>query len=250
MKKVVIGLIVVVLILGVAVWQLYANLDQIVASVIEDAGSEVTATAVDVNGVQLKLLDGQATVSGLSVANPAGFSQPDIFKLDKIAVSIDVESLKGSPIIVKELVIRQPQVFLEINKNGVSNLSVLKRNVAAYTSGAGRAAGSDAPAQQAVKLIIRKLRFEGGRLRAVNALIPDRKIDTALPAFQLENIGSAGNGATGAQIAREVVNGLIGQATAAAARAGVEKLKDAAGQKGRAVLEEKLDGALKGVLGD
>ncbi len=254
MKKVFIGLVVLLIVLGVVVWRLYANLDLIVAKIIEDVGTEATQTSVAVGGVQLKLLDGQATISGLSVANPAGFSSADIFQLKKIAVAIDVESLKGSPIVINELVVAQPRVFYDINRDGASNLGVLKKNVDSYSAPKAPASGEQQPAATettapAVKLIIKKLSFEGGHLSATSALTPERKIETDLPAFQLTSIGQSTGGATGAQIAREVLEGLIRQATEAARKAGVNKLKDELQQKGKEALDEKLGGALKGVLG-
>jgi uncharacterized protein involved in outer membrane biogenesis len=249
MKKVVIALVVLVVVLGVVVWRLYVNLDVIVAKLIEEAGTEVTQTSVAVKGVELHLLDGQAAVSGLAVANPAGFSSPDIFKLEKIALSIDVESLKGSPIVINELVVAQPQVFYEMNKEGVSNLSVLKKNVESHSATQAPSSGEQAPAGEPVKLVIRKLRFEGGHLSATSALAPERKLDTDLPAFQLTNIGQSTGGASGAQIARELLDGLIRQATEAAGRAGADKLKGELQQKATQAIDEKLGDKLKGVLG-
>ncbi len=254
MKKVFIGLVVVIVILGVVVWRLYANLDLIVAKMIEDVGTEVTGTSVAVSGVQLHLLDGQAAMSGLEVANPAGFSSPAIFKLGKIAVSIDVESLKGSPIVIDELVVAQPQVFYEMHQDGMSNLSALKKNIDSYSTSKTASPGEQQPAAtepagEPIKLVIRKLRFEGGHLSATSALTPDRKIETDLPAFRLVNIGQATGGTTSDQIAREVLDGLIKQATEAAAKAGADKLKDEAQQKAVDALDEKVGGALKGVLG-
>jgi hypothetical protein len=254
MKKVFIGLVVLIVILGLIVWRLYANLDLIVAKIIEEVGTEVTQTSVAVSGVQLKLLNGQAAVSGLAVANPAGFSSPDIFQLEKIAVSIDVESLKGSPIVINELVVAQPQVFYEMNKERVSNLSVLKKNVESYSGTKAPPPGEQqpaatAPAGESVKLIIRKLSFEGGHLSASSALAPEQKIETDLPAFQLTDIGQATGGATSAQIAREVLDGLIRQATEAAGKAGVDKLKGELQKKATEAIDEKLGDKLKGVLG-
>ena len=254
MKKVFVGLVVVIVILGVVVWRLYANLDLIVAKTIEDVGTEVTGTSVAVSGVQLHLLDGQAAISGLEIANPAGFSNPDIFKLGKIAVSIDVESLKGSPIVVEELVVAQPQVFYEINQSGISNLSALKKNIDSYSASKTPPPGQQQPAAtepagEPVKLVIRKLRFEGGHLSATSAMAPDRKIETDLPAFRLINIGQATGGATSDQVAKEVLDGLVKQASEAAAKAGADKVKDEVQQKAIDAIDEKVGGALKGVLG-
>lgn len=254
MKKVFVGLAVLLVVLGAIVWRLYANLDVVVANIIKEVGAEVTRTSVAVSGVQLKLLDGRASVSGLKIANPAGFSDSDIFDLEQIAVTLDVESLKGGPIVIDELVVAQPRVFYEINKDGVSNLSALKKNIQSYAATGAQTSAEQQPAatgseSQAVKLIIRKLTFAGGHLSATSTLAPERKLETDLPAFQLNNIGQSTHGATGAQITGEVLDGLIKQATQAAGKVGADTLKDELQQKGKEALDEKLGGALKGILG-
>jgi len=253
MKKVFIGLAVIAVILGALLWWLSANLDGIVKKVIEDAGTDVTQTSVNVSGVEIALLDGKASLSGLSIANPPGFSGSNIFTLDKVAVEIDIESLNSNPIIINEILVRQPQVFYEMNKDRVSNLDALKKTVASYPASGSAApddkAASDktAPGEE-MKLIIKKLRFEGGHLSAVSAIVPDKKIEADLPAFQMNNLGQSSGGATSEQIAKQVIDRLVKQAVDVAAKAGVDQLTDKLREKGKAALEEKAGGALKGLF--
>jgi hypothetical protein len=254
MKKIFIGLAVLVIVLGVVLWRVYANLDVIVGNLIEEAGSEVTQTSVKVSGVELDVLAGKAGLSELSVANPAGFSDPQVFSLEKVAVEIDIESLGSNPVIINEILVRQPKVFYEMNKDGKSNLDVLKKNVESY-SASGSSAADTKEAQpsgskgEEIKLIIKKLAFEGGHLVASSVLTPDKKIEADLPAFNMSNIGRSTGGATSDQIAKEVINELVRQAADAAARAGVDKLTDDLKAKGQEKLDEELGGALKGLMG-
>jgi len=254
MKKVFIGLAVLIIVVGVVLWSVYANLDVIVGKLIEEAGSEVTQTSVKVSGVELDLLAGKAGLSGISVANPAGFTDPNVFSLEKVAVEIDVESLNSNPVVINEILVRQPKVFYEMSKDGKSNLDVLKKNVESYSaSGSSTADTKEAQPSgskgEEIKLIIRKLSFEGGHLSAINALTPDKKIEADLPAFHMSNIGQSSGGATSDQIAKAVMNELVRQAADAAAKAGVDKLADDLKEKGQEKLDEKLGGALKGLLG-
>jgi len=254
MKKIFIGLAVLVIVLGIVLWRVYANLDVIVGNLIEEAGSEVTQTSVKVSGVELDLLAGKAGLSELSVANPAGFSDPQVFSLEKVAVEIDIESLGSNPVIINEILVRQPKVFYEMNKDGKSNLDVLKKNVESYSASGSSAADtkeaqpSDSKGEE-IKLIIKKLAFEGGHLNASSALTPDKKIEADLPAFHMTNIGQSSGGATSDQIAKAVMNELVRQAADAAARAGVDKLADDLKAKGQEKLDEELGGALKGLMG-
>jgi hypothetical protein len=256
MKKVFIGLAVIAIILGALLWWLGANLDGIVKKVIEDVGTDVTQTSVDVSGVGIKLLDGKAAISGLSVANPPGFSNPNIFTLDKVSVEIDIQSINSNPIIINEILVRQPQVFYEMNKDRTSNLDVLKKNVASYSaSSSSSSSPSDADKEAAtgekgeeLKLIIKKLSFEGGHLSAVSALAPDKKIEADLPAFHMNNLGQSTGGATSDQIAKQIIDRLVKQAVDVAAKAGVDQLTDELKQKGQKALDEKVGDTLKGLF--
>jgi len=257
MKKVFIGLGILVVVLAIVLWQLYSNLDKIVARVIEDVGSEVTQTAVRVGGVDLDLLKGKAGLSLLSVANPAGYSDAHIFTLEDISVAVDVESISSNPIIIDEIVVRQPRVAYEINTRGVSNLDVLKKNVEGYSASRAAASGTAKEAQEPagqegeeIRLIIRKLNFEGGELNATSALRPDKPVKVKLPAFSMSNIGQSSGGATSSQVAKEVLDRLVRQAGDAAAKAGADKLADELKDKAKDKLGDKVGGALKGLLGE
>ena len=256
MKKVFIGLAVIAIVLGALLWWLGANLDGIVKKVIEDVGTDVTQTSVDVSGVGIKLLDGKAAISGLSVANPPGFSNPNIFTLDKVSVEIDIKSVNSNPIIINEILVRQPQVFYEMNKDQTSNLDVLKKNVASYSaSSSSSSSPSDADKEaetsekgEELKLIIKKLNFEGGHLSAVSALAPDKKIEADLPAFHMSNLGQSTGGATSDQLAKQIMDRLIKQAVDVAAKAGVDQLTDELQKKGKEALDEKVGDTLKGLF--
>jgi len=257
MKKVLIGLGILVVVLGIVLWRVYANLDKIVAKVIEDTGTEVTQTAVRVGGVDLDLLNGKAGLSQLSVANPAGFSSPQIFSLERVSVAIDVKSISSNPVIIDEIVVRQPRVTYEMNKQGTANLDVLKKNVEAYSTSRDAGSGSATKERESegqegeeLRLIIRKLNFEGGELNASSALRPDKPVKVKLPAFSMSNIGQSSGGATSSQVAKEVLDRLVRQAGDAAAKAGADKLADELKDKAKDKLGDKVGGALKGLLGE
>ena len=257
MKKVMIGLGILVVVLGILLWRVYANLDKIVAKVIEDVGTEVTQTAVRVGGVELDLLNGKAGLSQLSVANPAGFSSSHIFSLELVSIAIDVDSISSNPVIINEIVVRQPRVAYEINMQGTSNLDVLKKNVEGYSASRDTGTGTATEQQEStgeggeeIRLIIRKLHFDGGELNATSALRPDKPVKARLPAFTMSNIGESSGGATSEQIAQEVLDKLVRQAANAAQKAGVDKLTDELQDKARDKVGDKVGGALKGLLGD
>ena len=246
-KTVLIGVFVIIAVIGIAIWQIFANLDAIVASVIEDVGSEVLQTPVKVKAVQLTLKDGKAGISGMSIKNLSGFSDPYVFSMDDIAVDIDVSSLGKNPLVIEEILIRQPRVFAEVNKDGVSNLQTLGKNIEASTSKqeTQEPAATDESGEE-LKFIIKKFRFEGGNLKASSQLEPDKKIDQSLPVISMNNLGADTGGASGQEIAKEMMKILVARATEAALKAGLNK----AVEKEKEKLMDKASDKIKGLFGN
>ena len=246
-KTVLIGIFVITAVIGVVIWQIFANLDAIVASVIEDVGSEVLQTPVKVKTVKLQLKDGKAGISGMTIKNLAGYSDPYVFSMDDIAVDIDVSSLGKNPLVIEEILIRQPRVFVEVNKDGVSNLQTLGKNIETSSSKEEKQepAATDESGEE-LKFIIKRFKFEGGNLKASNQLEPDKKIDQSLPVINMNNLGADTGGATGQEIAGEMMKILVARATEAALKAGLNK----AVEKEKEKLMDKASDKIKGLFGN
>lgn len=255
MKKII--LIVVVLlvaVIGAAIYYVLTNLDAIVKAAIEDVGSQTTQTAVRVDKVKITLRDGAGTISGLSIANPKGFESPNAFSLGAIETRIDIKSLTKGPITIDRVVVRKPQVFYEMNKDRESNLNELYKNIAASTGGSGSAkkpaAKSDEP-----KLIIRRFLLSDATLEATVVPLNNKKYTLKLPAIELNNLGGK-NGATPAEISRQVLDTITQRALAAVKQAGIDEkvqaLKSEAQQKldtKKSEVESRTKEKLKGLLG-
>jgi len=244
-----VGVIVVVAIAGIAIWQVFANLDAIVANVIENVGTEVLQTQVKVKSVKLELKEGKAAIFGMTIKNPKGYSDPYVFSMDNIAVGIDINSIGKNPLVIESVLIRQPQVFVEVNKQGVSNLDTLSKNIESSSSGSGEGKPKEKPAatsesDEELKLIIKKFRFEGGNLKATNQTMPDKKIDQALPAISMNNLGVAKGGATGQEVASEMMKILVAQVTKAVLESGIKK----AIEKEKGKLMDKATESIKGLF--
>ena len=73
-KKILIGVVVLLVIVAAAIYFLFSNLDSIVKAMIEKYGTEAAQSDVRVDSVKISLTTGEASLGGLSVANPKGFS--------------------------------------------------------------------------------------------------------------------------------------------------------------------------------
>lgn len=243
-KGVLIGLVILVVIVAGALFYVWSSLDSIVAAAIEKYGSEATKTEVRVDSVKLALTEGSGAISGLSVANPPGFSEPNVFALGKISTKLNTATLTQDPVVIEEIYIGAPHVYFEINEQGQSNLKVLQDNM-----------GSKAPAKpekakSEVNLVIRRLVIEEGKVDAKVAALPDQDRSAPLPRIELRNIGDKQRGATGEEIARVVLQELIKQVGPAVAKLGVNKYLDKKVGEVTQSVEEKAKAKLGETLGN
>ncbi|MFC1536741.1 hypothetical protein ACFL48_02870 [Pseudomonadota bacterium] len=250
MKKALIGVGAVAALLIIGVVFVFSNLDSIVKNAIETFGSEATKTTVSVADVKLELTDGRATISGLKVGNPDGFSDPNIFELGMISTSIDTSTIDQNPIIIDEIIIKAPAVVYEINKSGVSNSSVLQKNLGAGSGGSDKAASSDGGEE--LKLIIRKLVVEGTTAKVRIAALGDMEQTVKLPRIVMTDIGKKDGGASAAEVAQKLSSKLLGNVTGAVSKLGVGKYlgKSADLFKGAAGTLGEAGGSLGGAAGD
>ena len=210
----------ILVIAGTAVYVL-TNLDSIVKAAIEKYGSQVTKTAVQVSSVKIRLRNGEGAVLGLKVANPAGFSFPSIITLDNIAVQIEVNSVTSRPFVIDNILISGPEVFYEMKENGTTNVDVMKRNLTPGPPPVGQLQKSSKGKE--IKLSVRKLVFEKGRVHVHIAKLVDKPYTIDLPRLELTDIGKHG-GATPAEIARITATALAEETAKAVAKTQGERL--------------------------
>ncbi len=246
-KKIAIGLVVLLVLLAGGVWYLFSNLDSFVKSAIQTYGSQATQTTVSVGSVDISLTSGRGTISGITIGNPAGFGSGKAVSVGAVTVKIDPSSVPGSgPIVIKLVNISQPQVNYEVGQGG-SNLQTIQRNVQAYAGGSGSSSSAAAASPSASsgspqrKEIISDLTIDEGMVTASSPLLPGKQLKVPLPSIHLANLGQSSGGATAAQIGSQIVSAITEKATQAGSAAITKNLSGAA-LKG-------LGGAAGGVCG-
>jgi len=254
MKKVVIGAVALFVILAGVIFFVWSSFDEIVKTAIETYGSEAIGTPVRVAEVKIRLESGEGSISGLRVGNPAGFRAANIFELGMIRTKINTDTVMQNPIVIDEIVIRSPTVFYEINKAGVSNVDVLKKNIS--RAGGGAAKQGDG---EELKMVIRKLVVEDGKVMVRIAALGKEEQTVTLPPIRLTDVGRKSGGVTAMEVAQILSGKLVKNVQGSVAVLGVKRflgkpvemvgevggaLGGAAGEVGGAV-----GGALKGILG-
>lgn len=228
LKKLAIGLVVLIVIVGIGLNYLWANLDYYVKAAIEKYGSAATQASVTLDSVKLALTQGKGTLSGLSVGNPSGFDSGKALYLGEISVALDPHSVTGNgPIVIRKILIQKPQVTYEFTNSGDSNLQALARNTQNYASSfAGKKEAEPAPAAApkappspaapARKIIIDSLTIADGQVSITHPLLQGKQLKAPLPTIQLNNIGKSGGGATPAEVAKLILGAIQQEAGAVA----------------------------------
>jgi hypothetical protein len=233
MKKILIGLVIVVVIVAGGLFYLWQNLGSLIKTAVEEAGSRVTQVKVSLKEVDAgKVTDGALALRGLVVGNPSGFKTDSAFQLGEISVKVDPATVMSDTIVVKEVVIAAPQVTYEFGAGG-SNIGTIQKNVEKLS--AGGAGGGSAPASDSggskKKVVIENLYVRDGKVEVSADFLQGKKTGTGLPTIHLKDIGKSSGGATPAQVAEQVIAAISKSATNAVGKLDVGAIKDALGKE-------------------
>jgi hypothetical protein len=272
MKKILIGLAVIILLVVGALVYVYVNLDSIVKSTIEEAGTRVTLADVTVDGVSIETTQNSAAINGLVVGNPDGFNSDYAFSLGNISVRLDGSTLTSDTIRIIEVVVESPSVIYELG-NGSSNIATIQRNVEAFVqrvSGPTGAGGADEDtsddAAGGTKIIIDNVYVRNGDVGVSAGFLQGKKLSTKLPEIHLTDVGKEDGGATPAEVAGEILTAINSSVFKAVSNLNVDGLLQGVGDLGKGVVgavggaasgggtklkdgADALGGAVKGLFG-
>lgn len=174
------------------------TLDGIVKSAIEENGSELLQTSVEVGNVNVSLLNGSGVIYGFTVANPDGFSDEEAIRIDETSIKIDLSTIFSDTIVVENINIKNPELFFEQKGLGI-NLRKLNENM-------DLAEDVEGPS-----LVINHLFVENGTVRVSSTIERERTAEASIQEFELTNIGQSGSN-TMKQSIREIMDPLIERA--------------------------------------
>lgn len=246
MKKVLAGLLILVVIFVGGVFLLVSNLDNIVKNVIETAGTNAIGSEVLVGEVELDLLNGIATIRNFSVANPQGFSDQLMIQFDELSIAIDIDSLSGPVTRIDSIIARNPYVLYEI-QDGTSNLDAVSARFADDESSADEASGYSGSPQ----IAIGQITIEGIQASLLSDNLPTA-LNVNLGTINLQNLEGTPD-SIAQQIVRPLMAQLAGNAALALVQATAELLTDNLQQKaGESLeqLEDNLRDAVDDVIGE
>jgi len=231
MKKVMIGVIVVLVVVGGAGVYVLMNAGGIIKQIVEEVGSEATKTKVSLSEVDLDIQSGQAALKGFQMGNPSGFKTPKAMSFGVVSVKIDPASVTSDAILIKEIVIASPEITYEFGSSG-SNFDAIQKNVDSYAkemgAGGGGAKKDSSEGKGGKKVIIENLYVRGGKIGVSGEFLQGKELNSVLPTIHLKNIGKKTNGATAAEVADQLMSEISKSATKVVSSLGVGKMMGAA----------------------
>ncbi len=278
-KKIFIGLLVLLAILIAALCGVYMYAGEIIKAAVEKFVPEVTQTNVRLHNVDIALLRGHVGLSGLKIGNPKGYASENAFGVKTISVDFDPKSILTDKIVIQQILIDGIQVAAEATyENGQvkSNLTQIQKNVESYLTKGQKEASKPTPAVAQTKpvasegsskqVVIRDLQINNSELTVG---VMKQVVSVALPNIQQKNIGE-GKKTTWQDAVAYIFNKVSTESVKATVTAiqdalrkgslqiiglaeeNIEAAKEAAKEKAGAVINEKVGGALdsvKGLLG-
>ena len=210
-KKIILIAVAAVLVLvvgGVAI--LAARLDGIVRGTVESEGTSQLSLQTTLKDADVSLFGGNVTLDKLAVANPSGYTAPDILQLGQLNVGVNYLDLTKTPVRVKDINITAPKLTIERSGDGLKNLANV--NVRDLLKNL-----QTDPNAETTKLLIDKLTVSRAQVvvRPNIAGLKD-EYSLTLPDVVLNDIGTADEAKNGAEIGRvtaDVVMALAKKAT-------------------------------------
>lgn len=252
MRKLFIGLAVLLAIIIGAVVYVMGSLDSIIKTAVETYGSEITQADVSLRSVKIEPTSGKGSLSGLTVGNPKGFKSDSAFRLGEVSVSLDIATVTEDTIVIREIVIDSPEITYELGAGG-DNLRALQKNVDDYAAQFASEGGSDDASSQdsggGPKLVIENLYVRGGKIEAViPGLGGEKKLSASLPEIHLSNIGKDDGGATPGEVVKKVMGAVTRGAGKAVAALNIDAVKGLA-TKGVGAAKETVKKGVSGITG-
>jgi len=243
----ILGVLILVVVIVVAASLYY--LDSGIKKAVETFGPQYTKTRVELNDVSLSPLSGKGTLAGLAVGNPQGFSDANAFYLGEIAIVVDTQTLRSNPVVIHSIRIIAPEITFEQLKK-TTNLQQLLKNIE-QPAGSAESTGEDSGESkgEAVKLIIKDLQISAGKVHYINPLLGSKTLDLALPDIQLRGIGEKSGGATGAEVAEQVIAAISKSASKAIAEQGGIKAMGKQLEQNLKSEKDKFEKSFEGIKG-
>lgn len=200
MKKILVGLFVVIIIVGGVALYGASQSGKLIHDAVTAYAPQATGANVTLDKVKVSLLGGDAGLSGLTVGNPKGFKSDYAFKVGNMDVKIDMDSLLGEVIHVREVRINGADLIYEIGSHG-NNISRIQKNIENYSKSLGLEASKS---DSAAKFIVDNVYITGTKVKLASDLLGGKGVGLTLPDIHLKDIGTQTKAATAGEVGAKI----------------------------------------------
>lgn len=170
---------------------LYLSRNGLVALGIENAGESALGTPTSVDKVRTGLFSGDFAIAGLSIANPAGFSEAPLFQLGEAGLELPLMRALEDKIEIDRLAFSDLTVRVERNGNRFNFQPILDH----LASRAGEPAPATESQGTGREILLRELAIDRWKLEldlGTDFAIPPLELDS----WKIENLQLGGEGAS------------------------------------------------------
>lgn len=231
MKKIFIGMVAIVLLVGVASFIFIGKLDDLIADAIKKYGTEAIGTAVNVSSVKTNLTEGSILINGLNIANPAGYSQKLAFSMGEFSSKVDYENQE-----IAEIILRNPSINAEL-KGTENNFSDL---LAGIPESADNAEGSS---EDEPNITIQSLKILAAKVNLITDTIGDHSF--VIDDYVINNISG-----TPSQIASKLTTQLTEHVSVQVKKFAQETIKKEAVKLAKEKATEKAKETANEIISD
>ncbi len=229
LKRILIGLGLLALVLGVVMFVVVGQLDKIVVATVEKVGTKTLGVEVTLNAAEISLKSGSGTLKGLRIANPEGFSADFAFELDEVGLDLNLATVTSDEVVVESVVVDGARILFE-EKGGRINLQELLNNVEAAPDQGDVPPGETEPEKEGPTLVIQEFRFTNATARLVSEQLA-QDVSVSIPDVILRDIGTKGNGVTAVEATQQLLDPLIRQVLDGAQQQVLDQLKKQGAKK-------------------
>ena len=207
MKKIIISLAaLILLIVSGTLAYLYLSLNTLVKDQVVTLGPKITRTSVSLQSAALSPFSGSGKLDGLIIGNPEGFTHSAAIKAPEISISVDKKSLLSHTIVINEILVSRPEIFLEGTLAG-SNLMKLIGNIKSY-GGSGHTKQESQTSSR--KYLVKRVLITAPKLN-VSASLLKANIGQTVPLsdISLQNVGGDGSGISAEDLTVQIIVPLL-----------------------------------------
>jgi uncharacterized protein involved in outer membrane biogenesis len=199
-----IGFVVVVIVVLVVVGFF---LGDVIKTGMETVGPKVTQTTLTVDSVKVYPLMGDVSLNSFVLGNPQEYiaKATNCITVGKVAISVKPLSALADKMVVKNIEVRDADIFYVGNPLGANNIKQLQDNVNSFVgTQQAKPADTNAPAKPSEQKPAKKLEVD-------NILITGAKVHfngttLPLPDIHLSNLGTGPDGITPAELFKDVLS--------------------------------------------